>query len=177
MSNDHPSMMAWILPCSRPRSLSTSNWVCMQWCKYMHTALSHSWSHIQGFNPPKPGSQSKALCGVVYTLSIANSTYTSASIVSLLNLFFHFSSVLFVLHDYNGSHCYTSIYYNYKSIWPYYIDMTRLVVWAYIIPRHYILPHDSVQNLLEWTSSTTNPHLILYMKICNTIPIYLLHAL
>ncbi len=65
------------------------------------------------------------------TLSVANITYTSWSIVNLLNLCLHYSSfcICFLLHDYNlcvnGFYCYTSSYYNYKSISPYYIVIHR----------------------------------------------------
>ncbi len=67
------------------------------------------------FNPPKPGLQPRALCGVVCVLSIANSTL-------LLPCWFYFIIEIcvfaFCLHDYNlcfnDSTCYTVSYYNYN---------------------------------------------------------------
>ncbi len=54
---------------------------------------------------PKPGPQSRALCGAVCASSIANSTFTHYSIVSLLILFnefcgffvFYYMTIIFAL--------------------------------------------------------------------------------
>ncbi len=48
------------------------------------------------FNPPKPGLQFRDLCGAMCILAIANITFISRSIVSLLNLFLYFSCFLYV---------------------------------------------------------------------------------
>ncbi len=81
-----------------------------------------------GFNPLKPCLQSMALCGIVCALSIADSTFTNWSIVSLLiwfDLILKCICFCILLHDYNlfcnSSPYYNVIYYNYISIWPYYI--------------------------------------------------------
>ncbi len=77
-------------------------------------------------NPPKSCLQSRALCGTVCALSIAIVFY---KIDTLLACWFYiyylviFSSIL--IHDYTlcftGSPCYNVSYYNYVSIWLYYI--------------------------------------------------------
>ncbi len=78
---------------------------------------------------PKPGPQSTALCGAV---CIVNSygTWLNLPIESLLFLFICFSMFFVLIHDYTlcfigspywiFSYCKFS-YYNYISIWPYYI--------------------------------------------------------
>ncbi len=71
-------------------------------------------------NPPKPGLKSRALCGTVCNLSIANSTLINWPIVSLLLLlyFILFTTVFFciLVHDYTvcfiRSPCCSDSYYN-----------------------------------------------------------------
>ncbi len=81
------------------------------------------------FNPPKPGLQSRDLCGTMCTLSIANSTLLNWPIVNLLIWFILYYLVVFfciLVHDYNlcfTGFCYNVGHYNYNSIWPYYIDV------------------------------------------------------
>ncbi len=87
-----------------------------------------SWAHQAGLTHLSlvcsPG-----LCGTVYALSIANSTLWNWPIVSLLILFYFilFSNVFFciLVHDYTlcfiGSPCCSISYYNYISVWPYYL--------------------------------------------------------
>ncbi len=54
------------------------------------------------FNPHKPDPQSRALCGVVCTLSVVNITFISRSIVSMFNLFLDFSCFyMYLIHEYN----------------------------------------------------------------------------
>ncbi len=93
---------------------------------------------VHAFDPPfgqgefgnsKPGLQSRALCGIMCALSIANSTLLlNWPIVSQLILFYFilFSNVFCILvHDYTlcfiGSPWCNVSYYNYNSIQPYYI--------------------------------------------------------
>ncbi len=58
--------------------------------------MTFMWVYCVVQYPSKPGSQSMALCDVVCTLSIANSTFTNLSIVNLMILFdFILKCVLF----------------------------------------------------------------------------------
>ncbi len=98
----------------------------------------------RSLNPPKPGPQSRALYGTVFTINSC-STLLNWPIVSLLILFILFSNVFqFFLHDYTlcftGSHCCNVSYYNYISIWPYSI----------VIPLQYLtLTLNGVLNYLH----------------------------
>ncbi len=109
---------------------------------------------ISWFNPPKPCPQSRAFCGTVCAFSIANSTLLNWPIVSLLILFYFilFSNRFFciLVHDYSlsfiGSTCYSVSYYNYISIWPYYIVIHFIIVgmskgapYKYALKRVYLL--------------------------------------
>ncbi len=89
---------------------------------------------ITWFNLPKPGSQSRALCGTVCEISIAYSTLLNWPIVSLFILFYFilFTNVFCILvHYYTlcfiGSLCYNFSDYICISIWPYYIVIHSLL--------------------------------------------------
>ncbi len=79
------------------------------------------------------GPQSRALCGTVCALSIA----INWLIVSLLILIILFSMFFVLIHDYTlcftGSPCCNFSYYNFISIWPYYI-----VIHLYIMDSDHI---------------------------------------
>ncbi len=75
------------------------------------------------FNTPKPTSQSRALCGTVCALSIANGTLLNWSIVSLLIVFYFilFSNCFCILvHDLLYA-LLVLVITLVISIWPYYI--------------------------------------------------------
>ncbi len=92
----------------------------------------------QWVNPPRPCLQSRALCGTIFELSIAR---VLCWIDPLLACWFYFILYYFVMfsfciliHDYTlcfvGSPCCSLSYYNYISVWPYYIvSQSPLNVW------------------------------------------------
>ncbi len=72
----------------------------------------------------KTGPQSRALCGAVCIINSC-STLLNCPTVSLLIWFILFSMFFVLIHNYTlcftGSPCRNFSYYNYISIWPYYI--------------------------------------------------------
>ncbi len=98
---------------------------------------------IMCFNPLKPGLQSRALCGTVCALPIANSTCTNWRIASLMIWFcsaYEMYVFCILLHDYTlyfiGFPCYNVSYYKYSSVWPYYIVIHLISV---TLPTHYLI--------------------------------------
>ncbi len=62
--------MSWYLH-NMYKTLTTLEW---QEESPYHITSWDGWAH-NSFNPPKPGSENRALCGTVWALSIANSTF------------------------------------------------------------------------------------------------------
>ncbi len=104
--------------------------------------------NMSTYNPPKPGPQSRALC-----VCIVNSygTLLNWPIDSLLFLFIFFSIFFVLIHDYTL--CFTSSpyyifsyckfsYYNYISIWPYYI-VIHFIWWCKLCVLNFINLHIS----------------------------------
>ncbi len=106
------------------------------------------------------GPQSRALCSAVCIIN-SYSTLLNWPIVSLLILFILFSMFFVLIHDYalcfTGFPCCNFSYYNYISVWPYYIVIgspccsvsyyNYISVWPYYIVTTIIWPYYIVIHL------------------------------
>ncbi len=119
---------------------------------------------------PKPGLQSRALCGAVCIIN-SYSTFLNWPIVSLLILFILFSMFLVLIHDYTL--CFTDfpcrnfsyMYYNYISIWPYYIGIHIthicwfLLIFQFLRYWSLALRHQASELCPRWCVVSWGPHI------------------
>ncbi len=120
------------------------------------------------------------------------STLLNWPIVSLLILFILFSMFFVLIHDYTlcltGSPCCNFGYYNYISIWPYYI-VIHLPVYVTITPEGIAIQHrmcvDSVRKLIKYFSycnlngigpdNRSTAYVFIFYWVCLTYLILVLH--